>query len=303
MQDPARILNINSSSSSNSFSKTQKLTKEHKEKVSKDSKEQKSAFKEPSREHNKSSKESSKKPKENKPLKDEKMVPKMAFKEPKPMSKEPKSENTPILTITCGQQQEKKTLTKRPTMLDTDESSARKRKKPSSDSLFKSFASAPPLILTCSADKKQTKDKSQLKVGRVKIENDALERRTPTLPPFDDIVDPSDSDMEENVSSKSDVSGCLVLLNTLLNAVLSIPSLRDCAPNLCSPLSFSCLLADCPNGRMLMAMFKLMHVLVELYCLFKSTQFLNVNIMTVSIWEVSINSVGLLMFFRNLYFF
>ncbi|KAI1239943.1 hypothetical protein IHE44_0011382 [Lamprotornis superbus] len=204
LQDPARILNINSSSSSNSFSKTQKLTKEHKEKICKDSKEQKSAFKEPSREPNKSSKESSKKPKENKPLKDEKMVPKMAFKEPKPMSKEPKSENTPIFTITCGQQQEKKTLTKRPSMLDTDESSARKRKKPSSDSLFKSFPSAPPLILTCSADKKQTKDKSQLKVGRVKIENDALERKTPTLPPFDDILDPSDSDVEENVSSKSD---------------------------------------------------------------------------------------------------
>uniref|UniRef100_A0A803W6X0 MLLT3 super elongation complex subunit n=1 Tax=Ficedula albicollis TaxID=59894 RepID=A0A803W6X0_FICAL len=203
-KDPARILNINSSSSSNSFSKTQKLTKEHKEKICKDSKEQKSAFKEPSREHNKSSKESSKKPKENKPLKDEKMVPKMAFKEPKPMSKEPKSENTPILTITCGQQQEKKTLTKRPSVLDTDESSARKRKKPSSDSLFKSFPSAPPLILTCSADKKQTKDKSQLKVGRVKVENDALERKTPTLPPFDDILDPSDSDMEENVSSKSE---------------------------------------------------------------------------------------------------
>ncbi|KAL2294543.1 hypothetical protein Nmel_008280, partial [Mimus melanotis] len=203
-KDPARILNINSSSSSNNFSKTQKLTKEHKEKICKDSKEQKSAFKEPSREPNKSSKESSKKPKENKPLKDEKMVPKMAFKEPKPMSKEPKSENTPILTITCGQQQEKKTLTKRPSMLDTDESSARKRKKPSSDSLFKSFPSAPPLVLSCSADKKQTKDKSQLKVGRVKIENDALERKTPALPPFDDILDPSDSDMEENVSSKSD---------------------------------------------------------------------------------------------------
>ncbi|XP_027526535.1 protein AF-9 isoform X2 [Neopelma chrysocephalum] len=203
--DPTRILNTNSSSSSsNSFSKTHKLTKEHKEKTSKDSKEHKSAFKEPSREHNKSSKESSKKPKENKPLKDEKMVPKMAFKEPKLMSKEPKSENTPILTITCGQQQEKKTLTKRPSVLDSDEPSAKKRKKTSSDSLFKSFSSAPPLILTCSADKKQTKDKSQLKVGRVKIENDALEGKMPTLPPFDDIVDPSDSDVEENTSSKSE---------------------------------------------------------------------------------------------------
>ncbi|NXY68880.1 AF9 protein, partial [Glareola pratincola] len=206
-KDPARILNINSSSSSsNSFSKTHKLTKEHKEKTSKDSKEYKSAFKEPSREHSKSSKESSKKPKENKPLKDEKIVPKMAFKEPKPMTKEPKSENTPILTIAGGQQQEKKTPTKKPSFLDPDEPSAKKRKKSGSDSLLKSYSSAPPLILTCSADRKQTKDRSQLKVGKVKIENDALEKKTTTLPPFDDIVDANDSDMEENMSSKSEPS-------------------------------------------------------------------------------------------------
>uniref|UniRef100_A0A8C3L151 MLLT3 super elongation complex subunit n=1 Tax=Chrysolophus pictus TaxID=9089 RepID=A0A8C3L151_CHRPC len=204
-KDPTKILNINSSSSSsNSFSKPHKLTKEHKEKTSKDSKEQKSAFKEPSREHNKSSKESSKKPKENKPLKDEKMVPKMAFKEPKSMSKEPKSENTAILTITGGQQQEKKTPTKRPSILDSDEPSAKKRKKSVPESLFKSFSNAPSLILTCSADKKQTKDKPQLKMGRVKIESDTLEKKTSTLPPFDDIVDPNDSDMEENMSSKSE---------------------------------------------------------------------------------------------------
>ncbi|XP_031465855.1 protein AF-9 [Phasianus colchicus] len=204
-KDPTKILNINSSSSSsNSFSKPHKLTKEHKEKTSKDSKEQKSAFKEPSREHNKSSKESSKKPKENKPLKDEKMVPKMAFKEPKSMSKEPKSENTAILTITGGQQQEKKTPTKRPSILDSDEPSAKKRKKSVPESLFKSFSNAPSLILTCSADKKQTKDRPQLKMGRVKIESDTLEKKTSTLPPFDDIIDPNDSDVEENVSSKSE---------------------------------------------------------------------------------------------------
>uniref|UniRef100_A0A8C9G8R3 MLLT3 super elongation complex subunit n=1 Tax=Pavo cristatus TaxID=9049 RepID=A0A8C9G8R3_PAVCR len=184
---------------------------EHKEKTSKDSKEQKSAFKEPSREHNKSSKESSKKPKENKPLKDEKMVPKMAFKEPKSISKEPKSENTPILTITGGQQQDKKTPTKRPSILDSDEPSAKKRKKSVSESLFKSFSNAPSLILTCSADKKQTKDRSQLKMGRVKIESDTLEKKTSTLPPFDDIIDPNDSDMEENMSSKSEVRGVLFL--------------------------------------------------------------------------------------------
>ncbi|XP_062456153.1 protein AF-9 isoform X4 [Rhea pennata] len=204
-KDLTKIMNTSSgSSSSNSFSKPHKLIKEHKEKTSKDSKEHKSAFKEPSREHNKSSKESSKKPKENKPLKDEKIVPKMAFKEPKPMSKEPKSENTPILTVTGGQQQEKKAPTKRPSVVDSDELSCKKRKKSSSESLFKSFSSAPPLILTCSADKKQTKDRSQLKMGKVKVENDTLEKKTSTLPPFDDIVDPNDSDTEENISSKSE---------------------------------------------------------------------------------------------------
>ncbi|XP_064032951.1 protein AF-9 isoform X1 [Pogoniulus pusillus] len=204
-KDPTRILNTHSSSSSsNTCSKTHKLTKEHKEKTSKDSKEHKSAFKDPSREHSKFSKESSKKPKENKPLKDEKIVPKMAFKEPKPMSKELKSENAAILTIACGQQHEKKTPTKRSSVLDSDEPSVKKRKKSGSEALFKSFSSAPPLVLTCSTDRKQTKDKSQLKVGKVKIESDALERKTPTLPPFDDIVDPNDSDTEENMSSKSD---------------------------------------------------------------------------------------------------
>ncbi|NXU58506.1 AF9 protein, partial [Turnix velox] len=204
-KDPARILNISSSrSSGNSFSKIHKLTKEHKEKTSKDSKEHKSAFKEPSREHSKSSKESSKKPKENKPLKDEKIIPKMAFKEPKPMTRESKSENTSILTITGGQQQEKKTPTKRPSFLDSDEPSAKKRKKNVSDSLIKSFSVNPPLIVTCSTDRKQAKDRSQLKMGKVKIENDGLEKKISTLPPFDDIVDTNDSDIEENMSSKSE---------------------------------------------------------------------------------------------------
>uniref|UniRef100_A0A8C7EFY0 Uncharacterized protein n=1 Tax=Nothoprocta perdicaria TaxID=30464 RepID=A0A8C7EFY0_NOTPE len=209
-----------SSSSTNSFSKPHKLIKEHREKTSKDSKEHKSAFKEPSREHSKSSKECSKKPKENKPLKDEKIVPKMAFKEPKPMTKEPKSENTPILTITGGQQLEKKVPTKRPSVVDSDELSTKKRKKGSSESLFKSFSSAPPLILTCSADKKQTKDRSQFKMGKVKIENDTLEKKMSALPPFDDIVDPNDSDMEENISSKSEVTlfqvySCFMILTNL----------------------------------------------------------------------------------------
>ncbi|XP_027714916.1 protein AF-9 isoform X2 [Vombatus ursinus] len=202
--DPNRSSHTNSSSTSgNSFSKPHKLSKEHKEKPPKDSREHKSAFKEPSREHNKSSKESSKKPKENKPLKEEKIVPKMAFKEPKPMSKEPKHESS-LLTITGGQQQDKKAPSKRPPVTESEDLAAKKRKKSSSEALFKSFSSAPPLILTCSAEKKPTKDKSHVKMGKVKMEGDTSEKKKSTLPPFDDIVDPNDSDMEENMSSKSE---------------------------------------------------------------------------------------------------
>ncbi|ELK06979.1 Protein AF-9 [Pteropus alecto] len=48
------------------------------------------------------------------------------------------------------------------------------------------------------------KDKSHVKMGKVKIESEASEKKKSTLPPFDDIVDPNDSDVEENMSSKSD---------------------------------------------------------------------------------------------------
>lgn len=175
--------------------------KEHKEKPSKDSREHKSAFKEPSRDHNKSSKESSKKPKENKPLKEEKLVPKMAFKEPKPMSKEPRAEGG----APAGSAAEKKAPGKRPSGPDPEEPAAKRRRKGGPDALFKSFSGAPPLVLTCSTDRKQLRDKPHVKVGKVKVEGEASERKKPALPPFDDIVDPNDSDVEENMSSKSDI--------------------------------------------------------------------------------------------------
>ncbi|EHB05491.1 Protein AF-9 [Heterocephalus glaber] len=57
---------------------------------------------------------------------------------------------------------------------------------------------------TCSADKVQIKDESHVKMGRVKIKSEVLEKKKSTLPPFDDIMDPEDSDMEENMSPKSD---------------------------------------------------------------------------------------------------
>ncbi|XP_051875560.1 protein AF-9 isoform X1 [Pristis pectinata] len=189
-------------SSSNSFSKSHKPMKEHKDKPSKDSKEHKSAFKELSREHSKTSKESSKKPKENKPLKDEKTVPKTAFKEPKPMSKEPKSLENSVVSGSGGIQQDVKTLMKRPANTDTDELIAKKKKKSSSEFLFRSFSSASPQPL--SSEKKLNKDRPQVKMTKIKIESEVIEKKKPNLPPFEDIVDPDDSAGDDDTSSKSE---------------------------------------------------------------------------------------------------
>ncbi|KAM4708211.1 protein AF-9 isoform 2-T2 [Discoglossus pictus] len=204
-KDPNKLVSINSSTNSISLSKPHKSSKEHKEKSSKDSKEHRSAFKEPSREHTKSSKESSKKPKENKPLKDEKIVPKMAFKEPKPMTKEPRCENNNILTISSGHQQEKKVSSKRPPHMESEDPLVRKRKKSNSESSLKSFSNSSSLLtLSSSESKKPLRDKSQHKPGKVKIESEVTEKKKLSLPPFEDIVDPNDTDMEDNMSSKSE---------------------------------------------------------------------------------------------------
>ncbi|XP_053572291.1 protein AF-9-like [Bombina bombina] len=201
-KDPNKLVSINSNSIS--LSKPHKSSKEHKEKSSKDSKEHRSAFKEPSREHNKSSKESSKKPKENKPLKDEKIVPKMAFKEPKPMSKESRCENNNILTVSSGHQQEKKVSSKRPSHMDSEDSLVRKRKKSNSESSLKNVSNSSLLVLSSSEIKKTLRDKSQPKTGKVKIESEVMDKKKLSLPPFEDIVDPNDTDVEDNMSSKSE---------------------------------------------------------------------------------------------------
>ncbi|XP_072009944.1 protein AF-9 isoform X2 [Engystomops pustulosus] len=204
-KDSSKPVSVSSNSNLISLSKPHKSSKEHKEKTSKDSKEHRSAFKEPSREHTKSSKESSKKPKENKPLKDEKIVPKMAFKEPKPMSKEPRCENNNILTVSSGHQQEKKVSSKRPPHIDSEDPLNRKRRKSNSESSsLKSFSNSSLLILSSSSDKKSLKDKPQPKSGKVKVESEVLDKKKVSLPPFEDIVDPNDTDMEDNMSSKSE---------------------------------------------------------------------------------------------------
>nr|XP_015200648.1 PREDICTED: protein AF-9 isoform X2 [Lepisosteus oculatus] len=190
-------------SSSSSSSKLHKPMKEHKDKSLKDSKEHKSAFKEPTREPSKLSKDSSKKPKENQPLKDDRPIPKMAFKEPKTMSKDLKTE----MSVSHGGgtacvQHNTKAPSKRPPAVDSEEHASKKRKKSTSEMAMKAVSGSSPLHHH--SDKKLMKDKSQIRSTKLKMDSEVPERKKPTLPPFEDLVDPNDSDMEDNMSTKSE---------------------------------------------------------------------------------------------------
>ncbi|MGH0149412.1 UNVERIFIED_CONTAM: hypothetical protein FKN15_015409 [Acipenser sinensis] len=193
-------LTTTTTNSSSSSSKLHKSTKEHKDKPSK---EHKSAFKEPSRELGKLTKDS-KKPKENRPLKDDKPIPKMAFKEPKPMSKEFKSDTSSVhVGRAVGLQHNIKATNKRQPSGNSNELVTKKRKKSSLETALKPLSSSSPPHL--SSDKKQTKDKPQIRPAKLKIDSETPERKKPTLPPFEDFVDPNESDIEDNMSTNSEV--------------------------------------------------------------------------------------------------
>uniref|UniRef100_A0A3B4E7G9 YEATS domain-containing protein n=1 Tax=Pygocentrus nattereri TaxID=42514 RepID=A0A3B4E7G9_PYGNA len=177
---------------SSSSLKLHKPSKEHKDKPSKDSKESKSAFRDFSRDSGKVSKDSSKKPKENQPLRDEQPIPKMGFKEPKAMSKEHRA--TEVSFSSLGQSK------RRPT-LDDEGHVTKKRKGSFSEPLQKLQASS---SLLQHSDKKVLKDKSQSRHAKLRDNELSERRKASTLPPFQDVVDPNDSDMDDNISTKSD---------------------------------------------------------------------------------------------------
>uniref|UniRef100_A0A673ADX0 Uncharacterized protein n=1 Tax=Sphaeramia orbicularis TaxID=375764 RepID=A0A673ADX0_9TELE len=161
---------------------------DHKDKPPKDLKEPKSAFRDSGWEPSKAPKEPSRKPKENQPLRD--INPKMGFKEPKSLSKEHRTEG---MTHGTG-------LNKRLSTLDGDDHVTKKRKKGFVDSSGKQTSDSQH------SDKKLLKERSQMRTSKLRPDGDEAERRkVPTLPPFQEIVDPNDSDMEDQ-SNKSDVS-------------------------------------------------------------------------------------------------
>lgn len=153
-------------------------------------KEPQSAFRDSGWEPSKAPKELSRKPKENQPLRD--INPKMGFKEPKSLSKEHRTEG---MNHGSG-------FNKRLSNPEGDDHLTKKRKKGFVDSSGKQT----PGLNTQHPDKKLLKDRSQMRSSKLRPEGDDAERRkAPALPPFQELVDPNDSDMEDQ-STKSDVS-------------------------------------------------------------------------------------------------
>lgn len=111
----------------------------------------------------------------------------MGFKEPKSLSKEHRSEG---LTHRSG-------LNKRLSVLDSDDLMTKKRRKGYLESSVKQTSGSDSHY----SDKK----KSQVATTKLRPElGEAERKKVSRLPPFQELVDPNDSDMEDQ--TKSDVS-------------------------------------------------------------------------------------------------
>uniref|UniRef100_A0A8C1G382 MLLT3 super elongation complex subunit n=1 Tax=Cyprinus carpio TaxID=7962 RepID=A0A8C1G382_CYPCA len=178
---------------SSSSLKLHKPSKDHKDKPSKDSKESKSAFRDFSKDSGKLSKDS-KKPKENQPIQEDRPVPQMGFKEPKTTSKEQRSSEGSFSSL--GQ-------SKRRPVLDSEGQVTKKRKSSFSESSQKQQA-CPTLLQHHHSDKKVLKDKPQIRPSRLQNTELSEKRKPSALPPFQDVLDPNDSDMDDNTFTRSD---------------------------------------------------------------------------------------------------
>lgn len=116
----------------------------------------------------------------------------MGFKEPKSLSKEHRTDG---MTHGSG-------VNKRLSTADDDDHVAKKRKKGFGESFEKQMSGSDPQH----SDKKPLKDKSQMRLSKLRPEGgEAEHRKMSTLPAVQELVDPNDSDMEDQ-SIKSDVS-------------------------------------------------------------------------------------------------
>lgn len=183
------------STTSNNLSKLHKPSKGHKEMPPKALKETKSAFRDSGFEPSKSPKEHSRKPKENQPLRD--IKPQMAFREPSSLSKEHYVEGMNNGSV----------LGKRTSNPKGYDHQTKKHKKGFADSSGKPR----PELNSQFSDKKLPKGRLHRQTSKLQPEGDNGEcRKTLTLPPFQALVDPSDSDIEDQ-SNKSEVSELYLL--------------------------------------------------------------------------------------------
>ncbi|XP_046905295.1 protein AF-9 isoform X2 [Hypomesus transpacificus] len=184
---------------SNRFSKLHKPSKDHKEKPLKDSKEPKSAFKDCGSEPSSKASKDSRKPKENQPLRDTESNPKMGFKEPKSLSKEHRTKF--VLSYGTGPG-----ISKRLLVSNNEDNVTKKRKKGFLELPVKAGTGTGSLPHPHHVEKKLLKDKSQMCMAKQRINTMEMTdiTRAPTLPQFQELVDPNDLDMEGNICTKSE---------------------------------------------------------------------------------------------------
>lgn len=157
-------------------------------------------------------KDSSRKPTENKLPKEEKAPPKAAFKEPKLAVKETKLENT---SPKGGPQPELKSSSKRPSNVESPKPSAKKQKKSSSKGVKNILGTSPRTSSSSYPEKKQTKEKMNAKVEKVKSESEAKEIKKP--------VEMEESNSEDETSFKSEVSRDLSFTRIWKDGVKFLP--------------------------------------------------------------------------------
>lgn len=87
-----------------------------------------------------------------------------------------------------------------------DEAHITKKQKGSFSESSQKLQSSSSLIQPHHSDKRALKDKSQVRHSKLRDNELSERRKVSTLPPFQDVVDPNDSDMDDNISAKYDVS-------------------------------------------------------------------------------------------------
>lgn len=65
------------------------------------------------------------------------------------------------------------------------------------------------------------KDKPQIRHSRLQNSELSEKRKPPALPPFQDVLDPNDSDMDDNMFTRSDVSEFPIIILELNNMKIS----------------------------------------------------------------------------------